>query len=166
MKSLFIFLVVALLYPVYPESEKILGGHILFPEEAVRILGEPCRLIASETTAENGGHQYAFTYEANSSDEQSGRIVALYYQFESFQDEAAAKAIFNTFSLSNQGHEGFERVSDLGDEAFFQSDSRNFYLLIVRKGNEMVRLKVNKITPRTSLPELRKIARAVIQRVS
>ncbi len=164
MKVLCIFLFATLLNTLGIEK-KIVGGHKLTMHEAERILGESCQLKESTTSTKAGGHKYKSTYLANSSDEKSDRIIALYYSFESFTDEAAAKEKFNTFKVSNQTYEGFEMLNDLGDESFFQSDSKNFCLLIVRKGNEMILFKVNKMTSKTSLENLKKIALDVVQRV-
>ena len=42
----------------------------------------------------------------------------------------------------------------MGDEALQHSDNENFNMIIVRKGNKIVRLKVNKITGLTSAAAL------------
>ncbi|GAB3219749.1 hypothetical protein [Spirosoma arcticum] len=142
-----------------------LGGHKLTIQEAERILGESCQLKESVSSLENGGHKYKSTYTANSTDEKIYKRVALNFIFESYGAEIDAKKTFETFKESNQSYAGFEILANLGDEAFFHSDNKNFYLVIARKGNEMIRLKVNKITAKTSLTELKKIASDVIARV-
>ncbi|WP_338869992.1 hypothetical protein WBJ53_21595 [Spirosoma sp. SC4-14] len=141
------------------------GGHKLTLHEAERILGESCQLKESVSSLENGRHKYTSTYLANSTDEKIDRRVALNFMFESYGAEIDAKKMFGTFKASNQSYAGFELLPNLGDEAFFHSDNKNFYLIIARKGNEMIRLKVNKITEKTSLAELKKIAADVIDRV-
>ena len=146
--------------------EKIaLGGHKLTIQEAERILGESCQLKESVSSLENGGQKYKSTYVANSTDEKIDKRVALNFMFESYGAEIDAKKTFETFKESNQSYTGFEILANLGDEAFFHTDNKNFYLVIARKGNEMIRLKVNKITAKTSLTELKKIASDVIARV-
>lgn len=141
------------------------GGHKLTIEEATRILGESCQLKESNSTAKNGGHQYKSTYWTHSSDEKLDKIVALYFIFESYINEAEAKTTFDTFRQSNQSNEGFEMMPNLGDEAFFQTDKHNFCLIIARKGNEIVRFKVNKMTSKTSLTELKQIANDLVLRI-
>ena len=49
----------------------------------------------------------------------------------------------------------------MGDEAYFHSDGQNFYFIIVRKGEKMFRIKVNKITSTTSLKEFNMIAKNI-----
>ena len=147
-------------------SEKTtFGGHKLTIQEAERILGESCQLKESISSLENGGHKYKSTFVANPTDEKIDRKVALNFIFESYKAEIDAKKTFATFKESNQSYAGFELLANLGDEAFFHSDNNNFYLIIARKGNEMIRLKVNKITTKTSLTELKKIASDVMARV-
>lgn len=141
------------------------GGHKLTVQQAERILGEPCQLKEDKNSLENGGHTYKSTYVARSSDEKSNKIVALNFIFESYGNEADAKKTFDTFKVSNQTSDGFELMNNPGYDAFVHSDRKNFYLLIARKGNEMIRIKVNKITAKTSIAELKKIANDVISRV-
>ncbi len=141
------------------------GGHKLTVQEAERILGEPCQLKEDKNSSENGGHTYKSTYVAKSSDEKSNKIVALNFIFESYGNEADAKKTFDAFKVSNQTADGFESMNNLGDDAFVHSDRKNFYLLIARKGNEMMRIKVNKITAKTSVTELKKVANDLIVRV-
>lgn len=150
---------------VYSIEKTTLGGHKLTRQEAERILGEPCQLKEGVSSSENGGHKYKSTYVANSTDVKLNKPVALNFIFESYSAEIDAKKTFETFKESNQSYAGFELLAGLGDEAFFHSDNKNFYLVIARKGNEMIRLKVNKITAKTSLTELKKIAGDVIARV-
>lgn len=164
MKSLFCFLLVTVLN-AHNVEKTALGGHKLTMQEAERILGESCQLKESTSSLANGGHQYKSTYVAKSSDEQSGKLVALYFMFESYGSEADARKTFDTFKTSNQDHAGFDRLTNIGDEAFGHGDAKNFYLIITRKGNELVRFKVNKITSKTSLVDLKKIADDLLARV-
>lgn len=164
MKSLICILLAAFLHP--PNAgESLPGGHKLTMQEAERILGESCQLTESTSSLETGGHTYKSTYLANSSDAKSDKIAALSFMFESYGKESDAKKMFETFRAANQPHSGFEMLSNLGDEAFFHSDKKNFYLIIARKGAEMLRFKVNKITPKTSLTELKKVAADLMMRV-
>lgn len=164
MKTIICILVVMFL-SAYTSEKATFGGHTLTRQEAERILGESCQLKESVSSSENGGHKYKSTYVANSTDDKLDKRVALDYMFDSYKTELDAKKTFNTFKESNQAYAGFDLLTNLGDEAFFHSDNKNFYLIIARKGNEMIRLKVNKITPKTSLPELKKIAGDVLARV-
>jgi hypothetical protein len=158
-------ILLALLFLIFFDEKNTVGGHKLTIQEAERIFGESCQLKESSNSVENGGHKYKSTYLANSSDEKQNKIVALNFMFESYGDEKDAKKTFETFKLSNEKSEGFEMMTNIGDEGFFHTDNKFFYLIIVRKGNELVRFKVNKITPKTSLIELKKVANDLVGRV-
>lgn len=136
------------------------GGHQLTSNEAEIILGEACQQTEKTTTANNGGHKFRSTFKANANDK-----VALYFVFESFKSVSEADKSFEEMKLGNQSLEGFEQISNLGDEAFYHSDGQNFSLIIVRKNNEMIRIKVNKITAKTSVAELKKVAADIVARV-
>jgi hypothetical protein len=132
--------------------------------EAERILGESCKLGEVKDSVFGENYQYKSTYIANAGGEKS-KPITLYYMFEVYKEEAETKEIFDGFRVGNQNHKGFGLRKNLGDEAFFHSDGKNFDLLVVRKGNKMIRFKVNKISSKTSQEELNKIALDIIKRV-
>ena len=158
MKSLLIFILVPLLHFSKLEIPAF-GGHKLSLQEAERILGETCALKESGNEAKNGGHKYSSTHSGAANGKNN-----LYFIFESYESENAAIKTFETFKSSNQTFEGFEILKDFGDEAFFHTDKENFGLIIARKGNEMIRLKVNKLNSKTSMVEMKKVAAEIIAR--
>lgn len=137
----------------------------MMQQEAGRIMGEGCTLKDSKSSQVNGEHRYECRYIANSSDTTAGKVTALYYVFESYGREADAHNTFDTFRTSNQNHPGFDLLANLGDEAFLHTDKPNFYLIVARRGNQLIRLKVSKIPPRTSLAELKNVANELIRRM-
>ena len=139
----------------------MLGGHNLTISEAESILGEPCIQMDKQSTAENGGHQFKTSFVAKSNDK-----AVLYYMFESYQSKEEANKKYDEFYYGNAGLSGFEKVENLGSEAFYQRDEQNFSLLIARKDNEIVRIKVNKVTPNYSRINHKMVTEKVIQRVN
>jgi hypothetical protein len=137
-----------------------LGGHDLTLAEASGILGEPCIQLEKTSTAENGGHQFRTSFVAESSDK-----VLLSYMFESYRDADTANDKYDEFYNENASMLGFNKLTDLGDEAFYHSDDKNFSLIIVRKDNEMIRIKVNKITTKYSQKALKKTIVDLLQRI-
>lgn len=85
--------------------------------------------------------------------------------FESYKDESAANKKFDEMYSGNASMPGFEKLEKYGDEAFYHSDDKNFGLIIARKGNEMIRIKVNKTTAKYSKKELLKTAANVLHRI-
>lgn len=158
MKSLILLILLPFMH--FSNTKNIaFGGHKLTLQEAERILGETCELKESGNESKNGGHKYKSTHIG-----QSSANHALYFIFESYENELSAKKIFEDFRLSNQSLQGFETIENIGNEAFFHTDKENFGLIIARKGNEIIRLKVNKLNGKTSISELKKVAADIIAR--
>jgi hypothetical protein len=158
MKSLILIILFPFLHFSKTETAAF-GGHKLTIQEAERILGEECELKESGNEAKEGGHKFKSTHIGNSSSNH-----ALYFIFESYENELDAKKTFETFKVSNQSFQGFETIENIGDEAFFHTDKENFGLIIARNGNEIIRLKVNKLNTKTSISELKKVAADIIAR--
>lgn len=141
-----------------------IGGHKITQQEATRILGESCELSESSSAAKNGGHEYKCKFLAKSSTVDSPQ-KALYFMFESYANDAEAIKMFSEFQKSNQHQSGYESLDGVGEEAFFHSDGKNFCLIIARKKNEMIRIKVNKFSEKTSVAELKAVANDIINRI-
>ncbi|MDP1817597.1 MAG: hypothetical protein Q8K92_24265 [Leadbetterella sp.] len=158
MKSLILLILLPFMH--FSKTKDIaFGGHKLTLQEAERILGETCELKESGNESKNDGHKYMSTHIG-----QSSANHALYFIFESYENELSAKKTFEDFRLSNQSLRGFETIENIGNEAFFHTDKENFGLIIARKGNEIIRLKVNKLNGKTSISELKKVAADIIAR--
>ncbi|MCF8325356.1 MAG: hypothetical protein K9I84_10385 [Leadbetterella sp.] len=158
MKSLIFLILLPFMH--FSKTKNIaFGGHKLTLKEAERILGETCELKESGNESKNGGHKYMSTHIGHSSANH-----ALYFIFESYENELSAKKTFEDFRLSNQSLRGFETIENVGNEAFFHTDKENFGLIIARKSNEIIRLKVNKLNGKTSISELKKVAADIIAR--
>jgi hypothetical protein len=84
---------------------------------------------------------------------------------EVYGDEADARDSYQSIYRSNEDHDGVEVMDGLGDEAYFHSDSENFCFILVRKANRMLRMKVKKLTSRTSLPEFHAVTREITARM-
>lgn len=158
MKNLILLILLPFMH--FPKTENAaFGGHKLTIQEAERILGETCELKESGNETKNGGHKYKSTHIGNSSANH-----ALYFIFESYESELSADKTFDDFKESNQSFQGFENIENIGNEAFFHTDKENFGLIIAREGNEIIRLKVNKLNTKTSISELKKVAADIIAR--
>ncbi|MFI5212130.1 MAG: hypothetical protein ACHQIH_04550, partial [Ignavibacteria bacterium] len=83
----------------------------------------------------------------------------IYYLFEKYDNVSFAQKHYTSIKTSNKDHEGFKVLYGIGDEAYLHSDYENFYFIIVRKGEKIFNMKVNKITSKTSLNEFNSIAK-------
>lgn len=129
--------------------------------DAEKILGEPAHLTDSTMKIEGDASTYSCAYAANSKDKKTGKTGAIYFMFEQYAQVASAQKVYSSIKTANEGHEGIKELQDLGDEAYFHSDGENFYFILVRKGDKMFRMKVNKITSATSLDEFNLIAKNI-----
>lgn len=68
---------------------------------------------------------------------------------EDYAEIESAKKTYSGIMESNRKN-GINELKDLGDEAYFHTDNKNFYFILVRKGTKVLRMKVNKITNTTS----------------
>ena len=129
--------------------------------EAERILGEKAQLTDSSSTTKDNVLIYQCSYTAHSPDQKTGKTGAVYFMLEQYKENEAAHQAYASIKSSNENHEGVKVLNDLGDEAYFHSDEENFCFILVRKGKKMIRIKVNKITSKTSLSEFHLIARNI-----
>ncbi len=122
---------------------------LLSVSDAEKILGEPAILKESAVTIENGASVYKSSYVALKEDTRTGKTGIIYFMFESYSSTEAAKEMYSSIKRSNEDHEGIKVLKDMGDEAYYHS-SDNFYFILVRKGEKMFRMKVNKTTSKSS----------------
>jgi hypothetical protein len=140
------------------ESEKNTGTpHCLSQVEAEEILGQPATQTEAFTEKKDGAVKHRCTYTAKASDMKTNATGHVFYILEAYESVTSAQKIFTGMMEGNQSAPGFKHIKDLGDEAFFHTDQINFHLMIVRKGDKILRLKVNKVTSLTSLEALRKV---------
>jgi hypothetical protein len=140
----------------------IVPAAIFTLSDAEKILGEPAHLTDS-VSATKGQWIYQFnsTYTANSADTKSGKTGNIYFMFEEYHGTVSAKEVYSSIKKSNEDHEGIETLTGYGDEAYFHTDNENFYFILVRKKNLLFRLKVNKITSKTSIEEFKTISKRI-----
>jgi len=136
-------------------------AHLFTKEDAEKILGELTRLDDSATIVNKDAVQYKSSYLANAKDPKTGKTGGVYFLFERYNSASTAHEVYASFKAGNQSHEGFSILQGMGDEAYFHSDGENFHFIIVRKGKNMFRIKVNKITSTTSLDELNRVAKNI-----
>ena len=135
---------------------------IYFTEsDAERILGEKAHLTDSSSTIKKDTLECKSAYTANSKDQKTGKTGVVYFMIEQYSQVSSAKNAYNSIRVANENHEGVKILQGIGDDAYFHSDGQNFYFILVRKRSKMFRIKVNKITGKTSLNEFNLIAKNI-----
>ena len=132
--------------------------------DAERILGEAAYVKDSSFRVRKNATVFNSTCIAKTKDDKSGKTGAIYFMIEDFTVEDSARQLYAFFKNAN-AHSGIETLEKLGDEAYFHTDTVNFMMIIARKENKLLRLKVNKITSHTSLEEFNKIVGVIVSRL-
>lgn len=128
-----------------------------------KILGEPAHITDSSMTTQPNIVVYKSTYTAKAgTDATSGNVSFL---FEDYKHQADANTKYAFIKASNEGKAGFEELKGLGDEAYFYTDKKNFYLIMLRKKSKVVTMKVNKITSKTSESAFREVAERIAEKL-
>jgi hypothetical protein len=126
--------------------------------DAEKILGEPARLADSSKEIKGPVTKYNYSYSALASDPKTNATGNLYYTLSQYQNAAAAQKAYAAVINSNRDMPGLDKLTDVGDEAFFHTDNQHFCLIMFRKQNLIFVVKVNRITSKTSVKELKMIA--------
>jgi hypothetical protein len=126
-------------------------------DDAEEILGETARLQDSSTQWDGKVVTYRCTYTTLVTPRDGKKKRVIYFLFEEYRDADDAHTIYSGFKKANQNHSGLETIN-LGDEAYFHSDGKNFYFVMARKGRRMFRIKATKIGSPTSVDGFNLIA--------
>jgi hypothetical protein len=130
-----------------------------------KIMGEPAELACNTFIKKSDTLEYKCDYTALLQDEKTGKTGKLYFMYEVYAGVAAAQNAYTAIYQANIAHEGVEIVTGLGDEAYYHSDGRNFYFFVVRKNEKMFRMKLNKVTSRSSVAEFKEVTRLIVYKI-
>jgi hypothetical protein len=130
-------------------------------KDAEKILGQSAQISADSSETTNHTIKSRCTFTTSLQQPHRDRESNLYYLLEEYPNATAAETAFKFIVSENQGMPGLQTLHGLGDEAIIQTDNFNYQLIMVRKSDKIIRMKVNKITPTTSLGELTRIAKNI-----
>ncbi|HSZ86981.1 MAG TPA: hypothetical protein VK787_13190 [Puia sp.] len=152
-KTFFILIAVVFVSLSYSQSKK--NNICIAQTDAEKILGQPAQLTQNSSEVKNGIDQQKCTYTANAKE---NKISNLYFMFEKYNNAKSAHKAYQNILSQNANMQELKRIENIGDEAFIHTDDANFLMIICRKENKMLRLKVNKLTSTTSIDEMKKTA--------
>lgn len=142
-----------------------IASKLLTLTDAEKIMGEQAELTGNTFVRKGDTLEYKCDYTALSKDTITSKIGKLYFMYEIYAGGAAAANAYAAIYQSNRGHEGVEVVPGLGDNAYYHSDQTGFYFLLVRKKEKMFRLKLNKVTSRSSATEFKKAGGRIVDKL-
>lgn len=135
----------------------------LSKNRAETILGQPATLTENAAGKKHHVDRYTCTYTAVSRDARH-KLGNLYYVAEAYLTPEDAHRALAAITSANRDMPGWKKFSDGVDEGVSHTDGTNFQLVIVRKGNKLVRLKINQVTDFTKpIDSLQSIARTIIR---
>jgi hypothetical protein len=135
----------------------------LSQSDVEKILGQQAVLTESAVEEKDSAFKQRCTYTANKADIKTNNLAHLYYLFEKYDNERLARNVYEGILTGNQNMPNLQKIYNLGDEALRHTDFENFDMIIIRKGNKLIRLKINKITSMTSTSELQIIAKKITE---
>jgi hypothetical protein len=141
------------------EASKPLGA-LFTLADAEKILGEKAHETDSSLTITKEETTYLGSFTADAKEEISDKTGVVYFFAEEYAEVAGAQKKYSSIKNANE-KSGIKALKGLGDEAYYHSDGQNFYFVMVRKGNRVFNMKVNKITSHTSSSEFNQVARKI-----
>lgn len=153
-KRLLILLITGVSFALHGQNKTQNTADFLSRSDAEMVLGQTAIMIESFTSNKNGVIQSRYTYTATTRDEVTRKLGKVYCLFERFTGAEECEKAYEGIVESNDGASGFTLLDSIGDEALFHTESSNFALIVARQ-KKMLRIKVNKLTSTTSIPELK-----------
>lgn len=146
-----------------PEKGIVQSNTCLSLIDAEKILGQSAKQKESTTENKNGITKFRCTFTANSADPKTNKTANLYYLLEEYPNEISSIKAYSDILEQNKNLPGLKKINEISDQAFLHTDGENFVIIISRKNNKILRLKVNKLTSMTSIDELQNISKKITE---
>ncbi|MEP7235067.1 MAG: hypothetical protein ABI778_07205 [Ignavibacteriota bacterium] len=121
-------------------------------------MGEPLRLNDSSSGYDGGARYYKCSYFTLSTD--TNKVGRFYYMYEEYDKESDAHNVYQGFKIANEKNSPLKALS-FGDEGYYQGPPGPPPYILVRKGDKMLRLKINRSTSNTSLETFMAVAKTL-----
>jgi hypothetical protein len=131
---------------------------VLGAGEAARILGNQSRLEKVTTYQDEGAKVYQSAFRDDWHDPTTGKTGILYYMYEEYLSAAAAKSFLAATLKANHIDPVDGLRTQSGAELHYLAGGEVVRMAMVLKGNRLIRLKVNQVTSRYRLCELKEVA--------
>ena len=131
---------------------------VLQLDKAQRILGAQGHLEKVTSYLDNGTKAYQSAFRDDSLDPETRKAGTLYYMCEEYGSADAAKSFLDSTLKENHMSPADGLRMEGGAELHYFGRGDAVRMVMILKDNRLVRLKVNPVTSRYSLPEFRKVA--------
>lgn len=122
-------------------AAKPVACHYFGYENAAKLLGTQVKGDDGGMTEDAAGRSWKCVFY--SADEAVKDAPKLYFMLMKSSTPDTAKSAFENIRESNKKHNGFDEWPGVGDEAVVHTDASNFHFVMVRKGANTIRIKVN-----------------------
>jgi hypothetical protein len=133
-------------------------GLVLDVAEADRILGNESRLERVTAYLDEGTRAYQSSFRDDRLDPATGKKGVLGYMYEEYQSAEAARSFLDSTLKANRISPEDAIRMEGGAELHYFTGGNVIRMVMVLKGNRLIRLKVNPVTSHYSLVEFRKVA--------
>lgn len=160
-----ITLVIILLFPLYLYAGKVnvpdsLPRNCIEQAAAEKILGRPATRKECTTQIKNTSTVYKCRYAMVTTGQESNKATDLYCVVDEYTTVAGAVNAYVNAAEANRNMQGQIMLKGIGDQALLYTDDKNFLMITCRKGNKLLRLKINKLNSYTSKEALLDFAKA------
>jgi len=138
---------------------------ILNAPQADRILGTPSRLEKTTAYAENGKRVFQSVFFDVAVDPVTGKKGALYFMVEEYPTSEAVLSYLNPMLRENHVNPDDGIPVEGGARLHYMAGGQVIRMVVIPKGNRLLRLKVNVVTSRYRLDEFRKVAEELAKRL-
>ncbi|MCX2454183.1 hypothetical protein OQX61_23130 [Pedobacter sp. PLR] len=130
-----------------------------------KILGQSAGLTDQKKEIKDNLIKRSLTYTSLENEPETNRTVNLNYILTKYADSTLARNAYDDVLKSNHNMSGQTSLIGIGNEAWYHSDNENFSVIIVRKGDKLLLMKINKMTRKFSMEELKKVTKRIVSEV-
>ncbi len=130
--------------------------------DAERILGQAVKLTEDKNETKDMRTKRSLSYTALEKEPGTSRSVNLYYTLTKHPNLLQARNAYSDILKSNTNLPGQSALKGIGDEAWYHTDNENFSVIIVRKADLIMLMKVNKLTKNFSLEALKAVSKRIV----
>jgi hypothetical protein len=133
-------------------------GLLLDRASAQRVLGNPCHLEKATAYLDGQTKTYQCAFRDDAFDPLTGKAGILYYMYEEHESAAGARSFLDSTLRANRLDPGDGIRVDSGAQLHYFAATDVVRMVMIRKENRLVRLKVNPVTSHYSFAEFRNVA--------
>jgi hypothetical protein len=130
--------------------------------EAQKIFGEPAHFKDSIWKKEGSVTKFISTLQSEVRDSVTGQGKRLFFSYEQYPEETAAKETYNSIKAENEKISASAVIHETGDEGFVAKDTLGFPFMMIRKGHKIFKLKLYYAKSTDAFEQLQILAKRLV----